>query len=136
MRSKPEIIRRVRARARKRCEYCLMHESLQGATFHLEHIVPSSHGGTSSPDNLGWACPTCNLRKSDRVEGIDPESGMMVNLFHPRLDHWSDHFEIDGHSIKGKTPGGRATVLLLDLNQPARVHIRQAEELFGLFPPS
>lgn len=60
----------------------------------------------------------------------------MVSLFHPCLHRWLDHFEIDGYSIKGKTPIGRATILLLDLNQPARVRIRQAEEVFGLFPPS
>jgi len=30
---------------------------------------------------------------------------------------------------------GRATLLALNLNHPRRVLIRQAEELFGLFPP-
>jgi len=33
-----ELLRTVRARARGRCQYCLMHESLQGATFHVEHL--------------------------------------------------------------------------------------------------
>jgi len=32
------------------------------------------------------------------------------------------------------TPTGRATVALLYLNHPRRLLIRQAEELFGLFP--
>ena len=35
-----ELSREVRARADGRCQYCLMHESLQGATFHVEHIIP------------------------------------------------------------------------------------------------
>jgi hypothetical protein len=30
-----ELSRAVRARARGRCQYGLMHESLQGATFHV-----------------------------------------------------------------------------------------------------
>ena len=42
----------VRSRAGDRCEYCRMHQSLQGATFHVEHVRPASAGGPSSPDNL------------------------------------------------------------------------------------
>jgi len=42
----------VRLRADGRCQYCLMHESLQGATFHVEHIIPQSKGGHSILENL------------------------------------------------------------------------------------
>ena len=45
-----------------------MHQSLQGATFHVEHIVPRCLGGLSKLENLAWACPSCNLHKSNRVE--------------------------------------------------------------------
>jgi HNH endonuclease len=136
MKSKREIVEKVRARAGKRCEYCFMHEWLQGASFHLEHILPESRGGKSRLGNLAWACPACNLHKSDRVEVKDPVSGVTVNLFNPRQDEWSDHFEIEGYSIKGKTPLGRATLAALDLNHATRIRVRQAEEIFGLFPPS
>lgn len=51
-----------------RCEYCQMHQSLQGATFHLEHAVPRSAGGTDELDNLALACPSCNLHKADRTK--------------------------------------------------------------------
>ena len=44
----------VRSRAGNRCEYCQMHQSLQGATFHVEHISPRASGGLSTPDNLAW----------------------------------------------------------------------------------
>ena len=40
-----ETLRLVSTRAGDRCEYCRMHQSLQGATFHVEHIVPRSRGG-------------------------------------------------------------------------------------------
>ena len=30
----------VKTRARGRCEYCQMSQSLQGATFHFDHVVP------------------------------------------------------------------------------------------------
>ncbi|MCC6493511.1 MAG: HNH endonuclease [Pirellulales bacterium] len=47
-----------------------MHQSLQGASFHLEHVVQRAHGGQTDPSNLAYACPGCNLRKSDRTEAI------------------------------------------------------------------
>jgi hypothetical protein len=111
-----------------------MHQALQGATFHVEHILPSSKGGLPELHNLALACPTCNLHKADRLESSDPDSGTTVRLFHPRKDRWQDHFEWDGYRILGKTPVGRATVLQLDLNHGRRILIRQAEERFGLFP--
>src|SRR5208337_759327 len=44
-----ELSRTVRARAGGRCQYCRMHESLQGATFHIEHIIPQGRAGS-----LAW----------------------------------------------------------------------------------
>jgi 5-methylcytosine-specific restriction endonuclease McrA len=67
-----QIEREVAGRAGGRCEYCQMHQSLQGATFHVEHIVPRSQGGGTDLGNLAWACPRCNLQKGDRVEARDP----------------------------------------------------------------
>ena len=135
MRSRSETTRSVEARAEGRCEYCRMHQSLQGATFHVEHITPSSRGGPSEPANLAWCCPACNLHKSDRIEANDPTSGDRVLLFNPRRDHWPAHFRWEGYHLTGQTSVGRATVLMLDLNHPRRFLIRQAEEIFGLFPP-
>ncbi len=37
-----DIIHQVEERAEDRCEYCRMHQALQGGTFHVEHIVPSA----------------------------------------------------------------------------------------------
>jgi hypothetical protein len=125
----------IASRAQDRCEYCQMHQSLQGATFHVEHIVPRSRSGSSELSNLAWACPGCNLHKTDRVEVVDPATNLSVKLFDPRNDHWFDHFEWKGYAILGLTPIGRATVHALDLNHPRRLQVRRAEELFGLFPP-
>jgi hypothetical protein len=135
MSSWAEIMRQVEARASQRCEYCRMHQALQGATFHIEHIVPGSRGGASELHNLAWACPGCNLRKSDRTQAIDPDTNTLVSLFNPRSERWTDHFAFQGHLLIGRTPIGRATVYVLDLNHERRLRIRQAEELFGLFPP-
>jgi hypothetical protein len=125
----------VLARAASRCEYCLMHQELQGATFHIEHVIPAGRGGKTDVDNLALACPSCNLHKSDRVQIVDSETGELTTLFHPRIDSWSDHFAWDGYKLIGKTAIGRATIAALDLNHPRRHRVRQAEEMFGWFPP-
>lgn len=133
--SRAETSRIVEGRAAGRCEYCRMHQELQGATFHVEHIHPISKGGPSELENLAWCCPGCNLAESDRIEVSDPETGVTVPLFHPRRDDWGAHFHWDGYRLIGRTPVGRATMVALDLNHARRIRIRRAEELFGWFPP-
>ena len=135
MTSRRDIERQVEARAVGRCEYCRMYQSLQGATFHIEHVIPLSRGGHSQLENLAWACPSCNLHKANRLDAIDPDTGNRVPLFNPRSDYWDEHFRWDGYRIVGQTSIGRATVVALALNYPRRLQIRQAEELFDLFPP-
>lgn len=130
-----ETGRRVVARAGDRCEYCRMHQSLQGATFHVEHVSPRSAGGTDDESNLALACPSCNLAKSNRTSAVDPDTSQPAPLFHPRADRRAAHFRWDGYRVAGLTPTGRATVEALGLNAPRRLLTRQAEEGFGLFPP-
>ena len=130
-----DMDRQVQFRAADCCEYCGMHQSLQGATFHVEHVIPRSRGGQSTLDNLAWACPGCNLRKSDRVKIGDPETGELVPFFNPRTDVWGEHFRWGGYEVVALTPIGRAALAALELNHPRRIRIRQAEELLGLFPP-
>lgn len=129
-----ELKAAVRERAAVRCEYCRMHQSLQGATFHVEHIIPRSKGGSSDLANLALACPGCNLHKADRITALDPESGSRVRLFHPRQQSWSEHFRFMGHRIEGLTSTGRATVAAFDLNHSRRLRIRSVEEKLGLYP--
>ena len=135
MTSQAELERQVRERAGGRCEYCRMHQSLQGGTFHIEHVVPLSRGGDSELTNLALACPGCNLHKSDRVQVTDTETGQTVPLFHPRQHPWNEHFEWDEFQLVGRTAIGRATIYALRLNDPRRAKIRQAERMFDLFPP-
>jgi hypothetical protein len=134
MTSRRGLERQVVPRAANRCEYCRMHQSLQGATFHVEHIVPLSRGGNSDLDNLAWACPSCNLHKGNRIDAIDPDTNNSVPLFNPRLDNWHEHFRWDGYDLIGQTQTGRATVAAFDLNHPRRLQIRRAEAWFELFP--
>lgn len=130
-----ELARQVRSRAKGRCEYCRMHESLQGATFHVEHVLPRSLGGQSTLDNLAWACPSCNLHKSDRITAPNPETSESVPLFDPRRDSWETHLKFSGYEINGKTEIGKALIAAFQMNHERRQKIRQAEALFNLFPP-
>jgi hypothetical protein len=75
------------------------------------------------------------LHKSNRIEFLDLETGLIVTLFHPRNELWNVHFAWDDYQVVGRTPAGRATIAALDLNHERRVRIRQAEQMFGLFPP-
>jgi hypothetical protein len=47
-----DVIQQVQQRAGQRCEFWRMHQALQGATFHGEHILPESQGGVSVLENL------------------------------------------------------------------------------------
>ncbi|MBX3397312.1 MAG: HNH endonuclease [Gemmataceae bacterium] len=43
-------------RAGGRCEYCLLSQTGQEATFHVDHIDPISASGASESSNLALAC--------------------------------------------------------------------------------
>lgn len=116
----------VRARAGDRCEYCrLLQRSLPLVTFHVEHVIPRQHGGGDETENLALACHHCNLHKGPNLTGIDPETCEIVALFHPRRQTWAEHFAWDDLSIMGRTPTGRATVRVLQMNAPARLELRR-----------
>jgi hypothetical protein len=112
--------RLVRARAKGCCEYCRDPEVLSLAAFHIEHIVARQHGGSDETQNLALACPDCNLRKGPNLTGVDPATGEVTRLFHPRTDQWDEHFTLRGVRLEGRTAAGRATERLLTFNSPAR----------------
>ncbi len=117
----------VRQRAGQRCEYCQLHQNDSPvATLHIEHIIPKKHGGSDEVGNLALACIDCNLYKGPNLTGIDPESGEIIELFHPRRQRWSDHFEWRGIYIDGRTAIGRTTVRVLNMNSDDRLALRSS----------
>ncbi len=123
----PAALRRtVHARARARCEYCLLDEDDTPFSHHYEHIIPVRHGGKTQSDNLALACLECNLAKGTDLTAFDPENNAITRLFNPRTDAWGEHFAFDGAKIIGLTPAGRATANFLRFNDPLRVIQRQA----------
>lgn len=129
------LARLVRERADNRCEYCRLPQWSQEATFHIDHIVPQSAGGKTSPRNLALACVTCSLRKGARTHAKDPVTSGLVRLFHPRKQTWDRHFRWTRNwKVQGRTATGRATVAALGMNRAAIVAIRRIWAELGEFP--
>jgi 5-methylcytosine-specific restriction endonuclease McrA len=99
----------------------------------IDHIVAEKHGGKTEAENLANSCVVCNQRKGSDLSSIDPETGHVVTLFHPRRDRWTDHFRLLGARIQPLTPAGRATERLLQLNHPDRVEERGRLIELGLY---
>jgi hypothetical protein len=126
----------VATKARNRCEYCRAPEGIFNLPFEVEHIVPRSKAGTDDESNWALACRSCNLFKSDHIDGLDASTGERARLFHPRLDRWEDHFRIEAESgvIEGLTPTGRVTVDLFQMNRPVQLAARLHWMRLRLFP--
>ncbi|MEK7675941.1 MAG: hypothetical protein AAB676_08940 [Verrucomicrobiota bacterium] len=62
---------------------------------------------------------------SRRLAGVDPDTGEITRLFHPRRDRWEGHFAREGAGIAGKTPVGRTIVWLFGMNTGDRLHWRK-----------
>jgi hypothetical protein len=105
----------LRQRAGQRCEYCRLAQEHSALRFHIEHVIAHQHGGPDDPENLALACLECNYQKGPNLSGVDPDTGKVTRLFHPRRDLWERHFARDGARIVGKTPVG-TTVWLLEMN--------------------
>ena len=115
----------VRKRARDRCEYChLPQVAAQFLTFHIEHVQAQQHVGDDSLENLALACADCNRHKGPNLATIDPQTRLIVRLFHPRQSDWNSHFEFRGSIIFGRTSVGEATIRLLQMNTVERVEMR------------
>ena len=121
----PALRELVRSRAAGVCEYCRISERFTLAEHEIDHVIAVKHGGQSVVENLALCCAVCNRFKGSDIASIDPETGQLTPLFHPRLDSWDDHYEFRNGEILGLTATGRVTVRLLRMNRPTRVKERQ-----------
>ncbi len=110
------LVQQICQRAQHRCEYCRIPYPHYRLPFQVDHIIARQHGGATTLDNLAMACFHCNRFKGPNIAGLDPASGELVRLFHPRTDLWAEHFRFDGVRLWGMTPIGRATIHVLAMN--------------------
>jgi len=128
--------RLVRKRAAGRCEYCRLPQNWSRVPFELDHIIPRKHRGRTVAGNLALACYYCNVYKGPNLSGLDPATGKLTRLFHPRRHQWHYHFRFDGSTLTGRTAIGRTTVYVLQMNHPQMVALRDILIAGGVFLPT
>lgn len=99
----------------------------------MDHIVARQRGGATELENLALACIHCNRFIGPNIAGLDPDSGEIVRLFHPRRDSWTEHFEWNGPQLQARTQIGRVMIALLLINDPEVVAVRKALQEEGVF---
>ena len=129
-----ELRAEIAQRAGWRCEYCLIHQEDSGFPHEIDHIVSRKHGGSSTSNNLAYACVICNRYKGSDVASIEPGTGEIIRLFDPRRDRWADHFRIDGALIEPITIVGSTTAHLLRFNAPERILERRLLQSLDRYP--
>jgi len=69
--------RNVYARDHNHCQYC--GSLFSNSELSMDHVIPRSHGGRTTWDNIVAACIPCNTKKGDRT----PEQASMRLLRRP-----------------------------------------------------
>lgn len=115
----PDALRRYIAnRAEARCEYCHLRQEHTFFAHEIDHIYAEKHGGETVEENLCLACGDCNRHKGSDLCSLDPVTGEIVSLFHPRHDEWEEHFLLEATGIiQPMTARGRVTVRVLRYNE-------------------
>jgi hypothetical protein len=130
----PEGLRRfVIERAGNRCEYCLLPQWAAWRKHEPDHIISFQHEGKTEEGNLALACRRCNRNKGPNVGSFDAASGKFVSLFNPRLHIWSEHFVLEGATIRALTAEAHVTIKLLRLNDEDHITERRRLLDAGLY---
>lgn len=130
---KRSLLAELRRLAGGRCDYCRMPDLFDPLPFQVDHVISRQHGGATLLKNLAWSCLHCNKRKGPNIAGIDPDSGRLAALFHPRRQQWVRHFYWDGPILHGRTRPARATIAVLGMNDADFVAFRTELMEEGVF---
>ncbi len=131
---KVELRRLVAHRADYLCEYCLVSEVNRSSGCQVDHIISVKHGGSTTADNLCYACIFCNLQKGSDLGSINWQTGELVRFFNPRRDFWGEHFQLNEAVIEPMTDIGEVTARILDFNGDERILERQVLIASGQYP--
>jgi hypothetical protein len=111
-----------------------MPQQFDEIAFEIDHIIARKHGGQTLPSNLALSCFFCNSFKGSDIAGLDPRTRRLTALFSPRRNTWRRHFHWQGPRLVGRTPVGRVSVALLNMNDPFRIALRETLMAEGVFP--
>ncbi|RZD13911.1 MAG: HNH endonuclease [Candidatus Acidulodesulfobacterium ferriphilum] len=75
-------------RDKNKCQYC--GREFKKTELNLDHVVPRTHGGVSSWENVVCSCIPCNRNKGGRT----PEGAGMKLIRKPRKPEWSPYYHI------------------------------------------
>ena len=79
------IKNQVILRSEFKCEYCLLPKKVSFYNFHIDHIRPLKHGGSSHFDNLAYCCPDCNYFKGTDIGSFENEDVIVRFLIHEKI---------------------------------------------------
>jgi uncharacterized protein (TIGR02646 family) len=117
-----EVKSTLKKETHSKCMYCESYISVV-APEHIEHYKPKDQYPilTFEWNNLGLACPWCNIKKRDNFD----ENCSVIN---PYIDDPDNHFVFLGTMVCHKAGDDRAqlTELLLELNRPELMESRKA----------
>lgn len=122
----------------QQCAYCQTSVNNTGQPLTVDHIIPTSQGGSNKFPNLCFCCRSCNEYKGHKAAAIDPLTGKVTPFYHPRQQSWADHFRWDetGLLLAGLTAIGRATIIGLNINNQVIVSARRRWVSVGWHPPN
>ena len=95
------------ARDEHRCQYCGKNEPVHKLS--LDHVVPRSHGGATTWENIVCCCLRCNSRKGGRTPAqarmkllskpAKPRFSplMLLSADDPRYESWKTFLQPSGH---------------------------------------
>jgi len=95
------------ARDEHRCQYCGKNEPVHKLS--LDHVVPRSHGGATTWENIVCCCLRCNSRKGGRTPAqarmklltkpAKPRFSplMLLSADDPRYESWKTFLQAAGH---------------------------------------
>jgi hypothetical protein len=130
------LMRHIWQRARHCCEYCLMPQDYDDTPFETDHIIAKKHDGPTVASNLALSCFFCNSWKGSDLAGRDPQTRKLTPLYNPRRHKWARHFQWQGAHLIGRTPIGRVTIAVLNINDSFRVELREQLIEDAAFPPA
>ena len=58
-----QLRRKILEQAHGCCEYCSQPELFSFSPHEIDHVIAEKHGGTTTADNLAFACKLCNTFK-------------------------------------------------------------------------